>query len=115
MLLGEIVDRDRFRAGDSFGPGQAGSDDRRRRLVGAAQIACHPDRVARQLLGEPSESGAFRAIARKVQLSIDAAAMVYRRVADPPKAGRDLVHFAAAVSSTTISPICWKAPRTSPV
>ena len=65
--------------------------------------------------GEPGEDGGLRAIARKVQLAIDAAAMVHRRVPDPPEAGCDLAHFAAAVSNIMISPICWKAPSTSPV
>lgn len=45
ILLGEIVDRNCLRAGDPFGLGHTGSDDRRRGLVSAAQIARHPDRV----------------------------------------------------------------------
>src|SRR5215831_10749303 len=85
---------------ESFGA-RAGQppDDRRRCLVGAAQIARHPDRAARQLLGEPGKIGSLRTIARKVQLAIDPTTMVYRRVPDPPKAGSKLAHFAAAVSS----------------
>jgi hypothetical protein len=41
--------------------------------------------------------------------------MVYRGVPDPPEAGHEFAYFAAAVSSITISPVCWKAPSTSPV
>src|SRR5271166_1302340 len=47
ILLCEIIDCDCLWAGDPFGPGQAGSNDCCCGFVGAAQIARHPDRVAR--------------------------------------------------------------------
>ena len=87
-LLGEIGDRRRVGAGDLGRSRQAGADDRPRRLVGAAQIAGHPGRIARQLPREPGEHGGVGAVARHVLLAVDAAVMLHRRVPHPPEAGR---------------------------
>src|SRR5205085_330431 len=124
-LLREIGDSRHVRAGDRVGAGQAGTHDRARRLVGAAQIAGHPDRVARQLTREAGEDGRVGTVAGHVLLAVDAALMRDRGMPDPPEArrrrglvgaqapiaGRNagrVAHLAAATSSMTISPICWK-------
>src|SRR5580704_15813343 len=103
----------------------------------ASEVAGDPDRLFRQLAGKPSEYCVVTAIAGLVFLAVDAAVMRDRGMAHPPEAGRNRLgahvagpdlagvewrirvgqaaHLAAATSSMTISPICWMAPRTSPV
>ena len=87
ILFGEIRHLDRVGAWDWLRSGQAGADDRRGRLMGAAQIAGHPHRGARQLFGEAGEERGLGAGAGKVSLAIDAAAMIYRRMPHQPEAG----------------------------
>ena len=141
-LLRKIGDRLGIRPGDRIGPPEPGAHDRPRRLVRPAQMARDPHRIARQLARQPGKNRGIGAVARHVLLAVDAPLMRNRRMPYPPEAGRrrrrlsraganrtgpergDLAlatvargpaHFAAATSSMTISPICWKAPRTSPV
>jgi hypothetical protein len=59
MLLGKIIDRSCFRAWDPFGSGQTGTNDRSCGLVGAAQVARHPNRASRKLPGKSFENGGF--------------------------------------------------------
>src|SRR5262249_13935190 len=102
-------------AGNRFRSRQTGADDRRCRLVRTAQIARHPNCCAWQLFGEAGKKRRFGTVTGKVRLAIDPAALGDGRVPPQPEARRDFAHRAEAVSSITISPTCWKAPRTSPV
>ncbi len=142
-LLGEVGDCLGPGAGDRVGARQPGAQDCPRGLVRAAQIAGDPDRLARQLPGEAAEDRRIGAVAGHVLLAIDAALMRDRGMPHPPeprrrhglanatradragtegrglalcRVARPRAHLAAAAtSSITISPVCWKAPRTSPV
>src|SRR5207302_8097734 len=141
-LLRKIGDRLATRPGDRIGAPEPGAHDRPRRLVRPAEMARDPHRIARQLARQPGKNRGIGAVARHVLLAVDAPLMRNRRMPYPREAGRrrgrisraganrtapergDLAlatvargpaHFAAATSSMTISPICWKAPRTSPV
>src|SRR6266550_8610883 len=141
-LLRKIRDRLGIRPGDRIGPPEPGAHDRPRGLMRPAQMSRDPHRIARQLARQPGKNRGIGAVARHVLLAVDTPLMRDRRMPYPPEAGRrpgrvggagadragpergDLAlatvargpaHFAAATSSMTISPICWKAPRTSPV
>ncbi len=59
ILFGKIGDCWRVGSGDRLRPGEPGADDRPRRLVGAAQIARDPCRIARQLA---REAGKYRPV-----------------------------------------------------
>src|SRR5215471_10768779 len=90
ILFGEVGDRDGAGSGDRLGSGQAGANDCRRRLMGAAQMARHPHRTPRQLLRKTRKQRGIGAVAGQIRLAIDASALCDWRVAHPPEARRGL-------------------------
>src|SRR5258708_6758788 len=113
-LLVELTLDDEAGAGDRRGTGQAGADDRRGGLMGALQRTGDPNGILGQARRKAGEDGIVAAIAGQVGLAVDAAVVDrHRGVTHPPPIRHR--HRAAAVSSMAISPICWAAPRTSPV
>ena len=82
--------RRRFSCGIACGLGKSGGPDRVRGLMRALQIACIPDRVARQDFADRLEHHAIAGVAAEILLPVDAAAVLaHRRMAHPPPARRD--------------------------
>src|SRR5450631_643605 len=74
--------------------GKSGSPDRVRGLMRALEVACIPDRVARQDFPDRLEHHAIAGVAAEIRLPIDAAiVLAYRRMAHPPPACRDHFRF----------------------
>ena len=72
--------------------GKSGGPDRVRGLMRALQIACIPDRVARQDFSDRVEHHAIAGVAAQILLPVDAAAILAnRRMPYPPPARRDLL------------------------
>ena len=85
MLLGERVDvRHVGRFGKTRGP------DRVRSLMRALQIACIPDRVARQDFSDRLEHDTIAGVAAQILLTVDTAVIFAdRRMANPPPSRRN--------------------------
>src|SRR5437879_1833564 len=89
MLLGE---RGHMRHIDR--PRKTCGPDRIRGLMRALQIACIPDRIARQDFSDRVEHDAIAGVAAQILLPVDATAVfTYRRMAHPPPSRRNYPRF----------------------